>query len=103
MTSSVGYFVGGDRCGGQGVTECPGFIYKTTDGGATWTEVFEGFPYVNGISCTDISHCWAAASTSTTGVVLASSDGGSTWPGKSLPSFSGELNAIACSPYQGDV
>jgi photosystem II stability/assembly factor-like uncharacterized protein len=102
-TASVGYFVGGDQCGGFGVTECPGFIYKTGDGGSTWTEVFGGEPYMDGISCTDTNHCWAAASTFVTGVVKATTDGGTTWTTQALPGFAGELNAISCSPYATGV
>ena len=97
VTASVGYFAGGDECGGQGVTECPGFIYKTTDGGGTWQLVFHGEPYMDGVSCTDTSHCWAAASTFLTGEVLATANGGASWQPQGLPGFSGEMNDISCS------
>lgn len=101
VSATTGYFVGGDKCGGQHVTECPGFIYKTTDGGASWQAVFQGVPYMDAVSCTDAVHCWAVASTFLTGVVLTTSNGGTAWSAQSLPGFSGEMSGISCSPYSG--
>jgi photosystem II stability/assembly factor-like uncharacterized protein len=35
--ASHGAVVGGDQCGGQGVTSCPSAFISTTDGGASWS------------------------------------------------------------------
>ncbi len=37
QTPEDGWEVGGDQCGGQFVTACPGVAMHTTDGGASWT------------------------------------------------------------------
>ena len=95
VTATVGYAGGGDQCGGH-VTRCPGYIWKTSDAGASWRMVFNGFPFVDAISCIDASHCWAAAATFSTGVMLGSANGGRTWRRQSLPSFGGFFNGISC-------
>jgi photosystem II stability/assembly factor-like uncharacterized protein len=45
------------------VTGYPGAISKTTDGGATWTKVYdsEGGAYFNEINCFDVNSCIAVA------------------------------------------
>lgn len=97
-TPGTGYVVAGSQCGGYQVTECPGFVFKTTDGGATWTRLAGYSGAVgNGVSCIDANHCWVATSTFTTGVVWATANGGSSWAKQPLPSFSGYLNDISCA------
>ena len=95
-SSSTGYAVGGQQCGGTNVTECPGAMWKSTNGGGSWKLIFEGSPYVDAIACVDSSHCWAAAATFTTGVMLGTANGGKSWKKQTLPSFSGFFNAISC-------
>jgi len=65
-----------------------GSIYKTTDGGATFSNVFNSNPdstfYFNHISCGDENTCIVAAEGdnadgSPNGAVWATSDGGATW------------------------
>jgi hypothetical protein len=94
-TSSVAFAAGGDQCGGH-VTQCPGNIWKTSNGGGSWRMVFNGFPFVDALSCIDASHCWAAAATFHTAVILGSANGGRTWRPQILPSFGGFFNGISC-------
>jgi photosystem II stability/assembly factor-like uncharacterized protein len=62
----------------------PGAISKTTDGGATWTKVFDsaGRFYLNKISCIDGDNCFAVGEDAKSAVVLATTDGGATWETK---------------------
>jgi photosystem II stability/assembly factor-like uncharacterized protein len=95
-SSSVGYAGGGNQCGGPHVTECPGIVWKTTNGGASWRIVFKKTPFVDAITCVDQSHCWVASATFKTGEMYGTANGGRSWSHQTLPSFGGFLNAIAC-------
>ncbi|MEA2472577.1 MAG: Photosynthesis system assembly factor [Thermoleophilaceae bacterium] len=96
--ASHGFAVGGGRCGGQGVTQCPGHVWRTSDGGASWKVVLAGdTPHFDGISCLDPQRCFAVASTFTTGVVFRTGDGGDTWERQSLPKFHGFFNGVGCT------
>ena len=62
-----GWVAGGDQCGGAHVTQCSGVIFRTTDGGSTWTQwnsyALAHYPFVDDIACpTDVS-CTAVAQT----------------------------------------
>lgn len=60
-------------------------IYRTTDGGATWTRVYDERlgGELGGVAFSDAQHAWAAGTalgeTSMSGLLLASADGGLTW------------------------
>jgi photosystem II stability/assembly factor-like uncharacterized protein len=95
-SSSVGYAGGGNQCGGFRVTQCPGIIWKTTNGGGGWKVVFKSAPFVDAISCVDPSHCWAAVATFSTGEVFGSANGGKSWRRQTLPHFGGYFNDISC-------
>lgn len=64
----------GDDTGYQGA------ISKTTDGGKTWTQVFDtnGVYYMNAISCADELNCIAVGENDT-GYIVGTQDGGKTW------------------------
>jgi photosystem II stability/assembly factor-like uncharacterized protein len=78
---------------GKGVNDTPtgwfGKIWKTTDGGDSWTSVYQtntdtDFYYFNQISCSSASHCVAVAegeAADGTALVVAftTTDGGSNW------------------------
>jgi photosystem II stability/assembly factor-like uncharacterized protein len=97
LTSSrVGYAGGGSQCGGVHRIQCPGILWKTTNGGGSWRIVFKGSPFVDAISCVDRSHCWAAAATFKTGEVFGSASGGRHWRRQNLPRFGGFFNDISC-------
>lgn len=54
-----------------------GAIARTTDGGKTWTQVFDskGSFYLNGISCADETHCVAVGENDDAAFILTTSDG----------------------------
>ena len=58
-----------------------GAISKTTDGGKTWTKVYDSNKqfYFNQISCYDANTCFATAENGKMAVVLRTTDGGATW------------------------
>lgn len=61
-----------------------GAISKTTDGGLTWTKVFDsdGQYYFNQISCFDEMNCFAVGENGNMATVLKTSDGGINWTSK---------------------
>eukprot|EP00168_Porphyra_purpurea_P003112 TRINITY_DN13737_c0_g1_i1.p1 TRINITY_DN13737_c0_g1~~TRINITY_DN13737_c0_g1_i1.p1 ORF type:complete len:386 (-),score=31.51 TRINITY_DN13737_c0_g1_i1:245-1234(-) len=67
--------------GAAAVTGYPGAISKTTDGGKTWTKVFDsdGSMYFNQIHCNDEQACMAVAENDEGAYGLATTDGGVTW------------------------
>lgn len=60
-------------------------IYRTADGGATWTPVYDERvgAELGGVAYSDAQHAWAAGTTlgekTMSGLLLASADGGLTW------------------------
>lgn len=82
-------------------------VLATTDGWNTWTteSVPSGVGALIGISCPNISDCWAVggeisisdSAISVSGSVVATTDGGSTWNVQSLPSGTGILASISCT------
>lgn len=58
-----------------------GAISKTTDGGQTWTKVFdsEGQYYFNQISCVDADNCFAVGENARSATVLKTTNGGTNW------------------------
>lgn len=59
----------------------PGAIAKTTDGGHTWTKVFDsnGQFYFNQIDCFDVNNCFAVGENMKSAVILKTTDGGANW------------------------
>jgi hypothetical protein len=56
-----------------------------------------------GLSCTDATHCWATVTSPVdvghaTGGVAATTDGGATWALQSVPTGTGVLRGIGCTP-----
>lgn len=97
-SSDTAYAVGGWQCGGgPQVTECPGVIWRSRDGGQSWKIVFDKEPFVDAIGCVGADSCWAAAATFKTGVMLHTANGGKTWHRQDLPKFKGFFNDIACA------
>ncbi len=91
-----GAVVGGEQCGGQGVTSCPSVFFSTTDGGASWRmwpSADDKLPFLGGVLCSGL-HC-LALSNGASGSVLETSDGATWTP---VGSVSGVLNSIACAP-----
>ncbi len=92
-----GWVAGGDQCGGEHVTQCSGMIFRTTDGGATWTPwnsyALAHYPFVDDIACTTAVSCTAVAQTFHTTDILTTSDG-TRWQDSQALGVS--LNAVAC-------
>jgi hypothetical protein len=64
------------------------FEWRTTDGGATWTNTWINQPFLDGgwqpLTCADSTHCLAigtssASTNSTSSALLRTTDGGATW------------------------
>ena len=98
-----GIVAGGDQCGGP-VTHCPGVIFRTADGGTTWTQSLT--PWVDSLACAASAPCTAvtsALSPSTGGAdgdaIYGSADG-SSW--EEEESVSGPNFASAACPAAGD-
>ena len=96
QTTTDGWVVGGDQCGGQEATQCSGAVYHTTDGGATWT-FWTGStkdPFGWQIFCSAL-RCLYVANTFTHSELFGTLDG-STWAElKSIPML---VSALACPP-----
>jgi len=101
-SANVGYAGGGNQCGGH-VTQCPGMIWKTTDGGASWKIAFRASPFVDAMSCVDASHCWAAAATFKTGEIFGTASAGKHWRRQTVPGFGGFFNDISCLRANHDL
>ncbi len=74
----------GQSFGGGDFTTPDGGLYRSTDGGATWTEIDEAYRQVSPIAIS-LSPNFGADSTAFAGTlhsgILRSTDGGNTWPG----------------------
>jgi RNA polymerase sigma factor (sigma-70 family) len=93
-----GFVFGGGRCGGYHVTKCPSGLYRTTDGGRTWTfwTFADEARYGDGSSaqCTPAG-CLLIADTFTRSVLLTSPDGVNWTDRQTFPSYVGRP---ACTP-----
>jgi len=93
-------------------------VWRTTDGGATWTLVLANPAYVTGpqqtlgssVGCTDIAVrsdrnpdvLFAAFGSFDSDGLYRSDDGGTTWVGYATPSYQGRMT-IAIAPSDNDV
>ena len=70
VNRTVGYAVGK-------ATTTTGTIYKTINGGVSWTPVLSGnYASLRSVNCTDNVTCWAVGNR---GTILRSTDGGAAW------------------------
>jgi len=95
-----GWVVGGDQCGGAGVTQCPGAAFHTTDGGRSWVLSTSSRRLAFGwqINCQGVSCLMVTQSFSSSSVVTTTNDGDSWTTTQVLP---GAINALACTPHHG--
>lgn len=68
----IGFAYGGPSWDNDGT----GRVFRTTDGGATWTQVLANWGWKIGMSCTSTSRCWVGGKH---GRVHYTLDGGSSW------------------------
>ena len=95
--SMHGAVVGGEQCGGQGVTSCPAVFFSTTDGGASWRmwpQADDKLPFLDAVVCEGL-RC-LVASNGANGTVLATADGSAWRPAGGVSGA--QLNGIACAP-----
>jgi photosystem II stability/assembly factor-like uncharacterized protein len=92
---AVGYFESSDRLDGGGV-------FVTSDGGTAWTTTVVS-PGLFGVTCALGSKCVSVGysidydTSTTTPAILASADGGLKWRGRTAPTGTMTLNAVACA------
>jgi hypothetical protein len=74
----------------------PGGIWKTTDGGNTWSQVYDsaGKHYINQISCIDDNNCFAVGEDAKSCLILATTDGGANWVTKFSKKGPHSLHAV---------
>ncbi len=87
VTDDIGWFVSG--CSDD-ATWAFGEIYRTDDGGATWTRQYTGGKVLSDIFFVDVMNGWACGST---GTILHTTNGGQTWSPQSA-STSQHFNAV---------
>ncbi len=92
-----GWVVGGNQCGGDGATQCPGIAYHTTNGGATWTlsRASRSLPFGWQIACQGVVCLMVDQATSYSEIVYTPNDGRSWVKLKRVPP---EISALACNP-----
>jgi RNA polymerase sigma factor (sigma-70 family) len=91
-----GVAFGGSFCGGQGATECPGGVWRTQDGGETWTfwsPADNPYPMATFGYCVG-SACLMTASTFTDSQLLSTGDDVSWSVRQTLDEFAGR---VTCS------
>jgi photosystem II stability/assembly factor-like uncharacterized protein len=79
----------------KGFAASGGKLYRTLDGGSSWSVVAEGGAPINRIVFDDAEHGFAVGSASR---LLRTDDGGASWQPKGVPGPPQELTSIACSP-----
>ncbi|MGH7640292.1 MAG: putative Ig domain-containing protein [Candidatus Dormibacteria bacterium] len=92
-----GWVVGGNQCGGEGATQCPGIAYHTTNGGATWTlsRASRSLPFGWQIACQGVVCLMVDQASYYSEIVYTPNDGRSWVKLKRVPP---EIFALACNP-----
>jgi hypothetical protein len=91
------WVIGGNQCGGQGVTQCPSFLFHSSDGGASWSpaspdQAQQPFAFGWQVRCTART-CVVVAQAFTTSSILIRQ--GTGW--RTLLTTPGQLDALTCS------
>lgn len=96
--ASHGVVVGGEQCGGQGVTKCPSVYFATSNAGESWRlwpASNSSIPFFNAVHCV-AGTCLVGSDSYTTASVLLTNDGVSfTNVGGGA---AGEVSSITCAP-----
>ncbi|HEY7927294.1 MAG TPA: hypothetical protein VIG86_07740 [Candidatus Dormibacteraeota bacterium] len=88
--------VGGSQCGGVTATQCDGWAFHSTDGGATWTPYAQAdrkFPFAQQVVC-DGPHCLVLAQAFKSSSV-EDTQGGASW--RTTATANAQLDTLACS------
>ena len=82
QSAEDGWEVGGDQCGGQGVTYCAGVAMHTSDGGSSWTVSTASLQYPFGwqITCQGAT-CLLDGQGFAFSVIASTTDNGTTFTG----------------------
>jgi hypothetical protein len=96
-SATNGWVIGGEQCGGLGVTQCPGAAFHTSDGGASWTlsPGSQMYPFSWQIACQG-STCLMVTQAFTHTVIVDTNNGGASW--STMQQLPTEIYALACSP-----
>ncbi|MBJ7593818.1 MAG: hypothetical protein JF886_02980 [Candidatus Dormibacteraeota bacterium] len=96
--ASHGVVVGGEQCGGQGVTQCASAYFSTTDAGASWrmwpAPNGKQYAFLDDVYCSG-DLCLVASDSSARSSILQTSDGTSL---TSVGTTAGVVIAITCAP-----
>ena len=96
--ASHGVVVGGEQCGGQGVTQCASVYFTTSNAGASWTmwpaANSKTYAFLDEVYCSG-DPCLVASDTFTSSSILQTSDGTSL---TSVGNTPGTVNTIVCAP-----
>ena len=97
QSAADGWEVGGDQCGGAGVTFCPGVAMHTTDGGASWTvsTASQSYPFGWQIACQGPT-CLLVGQGFAFSVIASTTDDGATFT--QMQRLETAINALACTP-----
>jgi hypothetical protein len=97
QSAEDGWEVGGDQCGGQGVTYCAGVAMHTSNGGASWTvsKASLSYPFGWQIACQGPT-CLLVGQGFTFSVIASTTDSGATFT--QMRQLQTEINALACTP-----
>ncbi|MDQ6847995.1 MAG: glycoside hydrolase [Candidatus Dormibacteraeota bacterium] len=97
MDASHGVVVGGEQCGGQGVTQCASAYFSTSDAGVSWrmwpAPNGRQYAFLKDVSCSG-DPCLVGSDTFTSSSILQTSDGTSL---ASVGSTTGTVNTIVCA------
>lgn len=102
VSKTVGYASGTSACSQP---KCPGYVWKTTDGGKQWNLIDTSLQTAIAISCTDATHCWVVANKGSNGLgAYQTSDGGAKWTFEHVPGAETQtatVTGISCEPIGG--
>lgn len=76
-----------------------GRVFRTTNGGATWSKVWESSGWKIGMACTDAAHCWVGGKGNR---VDYTADGGNTWYKANAYTWAG-MDQYPAAPQQTPV
>jgi photosystem II stability/assembly factor-like uncharacterized protein len=97
QSAEDGWEVGGDQCGGAGVTYCAGVAMHTSDGGSSWSvsAASQRYPFGWQIACQGAT-CLLDGQGFAFSVIATTTDNGATFT--EMQQVPTGINALACTP-----